>query len=67
MPGNRKMSAEPEYHGITRDEITEFRSDGVLLRVLTGEYHGLKDGRADMFRSIITTCICSPEQKRRLT
>lgn len=42
MPGNRKMSAEPEYHGITRDEIPEFRSDGVLLRVLTGEYHGLK-------------------------
>jgi redox-sensitive bicupin YhaK (pirin superfamily) len=45
LPARDKMTAEPFYHGITRDQIKEFDLDGGKLRLLTGSYgkaHGFQ-------------------------
>lgn len=42
MPKDAKMTAEPAYHGIMRDEIQEFLFEGGKLRLITGEYKGHK-------------------------
>lgn len=42
LPQEAKMKAAPEYHEITRDEISEFSFDGGRLRLITGEYKGHK-------------------------
>ena len=42
LPAKDKMTAEPAYHGITRDEIREFPFPGGKLRLLTGTYQEYK-------------------------
>ena len=40
IPARFKMTAEPFYHGIVRDEIEEFALDCGRLRLIAGEYAG---------------------------
>ncbi len=38
IPAKFKMTAPPAYHGIGKDEIQEFKLDGGVLRLVTGNY-----------------------------
>ncbi len=40
IPAEFKMTAAPAYHGISKDEIQEFKLDGGVLRLVTGNYNG---------------------------
>ena len=40
IPARYKLTAEPFYHGVKRDEVQEFPLEGGKLRLITGDYKG---------------------------
>lgn len=45
LPAKDKMTAEPFYHGVIRDEVVEVPLEGGVLRLMAGEFegrHGIK-------------------------